>query len=399
MNATRTHALAIVAALSALPGCALFFEFPGSGGDAPANTLQVQNDGPSGTGRANPVGATRDGGVTNSTTNVSGSWSLVAAPELADGVLRTAARGRDVWLVGSQRVMRLDTSLDRLAAAPTNAQALARSVVVLATDDAILGWTPLGGSRYVLQTDRAEAITRDGAPSAWVDPLAVWTGNGMLVWGGASALGSLREGALFIPTAGRWTPMSDERAPSGRTHATTVWTGTQMIVFGGTGPGNVLLGDGGLYGPGVSTWLTLASQGAPSARAEHTAVWTGTGMLVWGGRGATGELSDGAIYDARTATWRAISPSQAPSARRGHVAVWTGTRMIVFGGTRGSSTLDDGAIYDPIADQWTPIAPVGISFARSHASAAWTGRELVVAGGDRDNQPVASIALWRPAGL
>src|SRR4051794_20171732 len=43
-----------------------------------------------------------------------GEWTVLGAPALSDGVARTVAVGRDVWIVGSQSVLRLDSARDRL---------------------------------------------------------------------------------------------------------------------------------------------------------------------------------------------------------------------------------------------------------------------------------------------
>jgi hypothetical protein len=75
---------------------------------------------------------------------------------------------------------------------------------------------------------------------------AAWTGNEMIVWGGALA-GST--GGRYHPPTDTCLVMGTANAPSSRNDHTTVWTGVEMIVWGGTAPNSQELGDGGRYMP------------------------------------------------------------------------------------------------------------------------------------------------------
>jgi len=66
--------------------------------------------------------------------------------------------------------------------------------------------------------------------------VAVWTGSlsEMDVWGGQNdAVVQLNTGARYNPTTNVWTAMSSLGAPIGRRFHTAVWTGSGMIVWGG----------------------------------------------------------------------------------------------------------------------------------------------------------------------
>jgi N-acetylneuraminic acid mutarotase len=93
------------------------------------------------------------------------------------------------------------------------------------------------GGRYNPATDSWQPTSLVGAPSPRIDHTAVWTGAHMLIWGGNSNTGlympAVHTGARYNPLADAWTPTSTQSAPSARTKHVAVWTGTGMIVWGG----------------------------------------------------------------------------------------------------------------------------------------------------------------------
>lgn len=115
----------------------------------------------------------------------------------------------------------------------------------------VVGGAP--GLAYDPATNRWRALPpmtypRDGSAS-------VWTGRQALVWGGGtiSSGGKVAppHGEAFDPVTNRWSalPVSPLR---GRADPLVVWTGTQMIVWGGyslDGKGTVFT-DGAIYTPG-----------------------------------------------------------------------------------------------------------------------------------------------------
>ena len=195
------------------------------------------------------------------------------------------------------------------------------------------------GARYYPETDTWLTLTN--VPNGFVGRsrhTAVWTGTEMIVWGGYGDVeGSLRTGAAYDPsTFGTWTLLTEHNAPTVRDDHTAVWTGTSMIVFGGLG-GLTERGDGGIFTPSKPTnqqWEPLPMGGTPpGARYKHHAIWTGKVMIVWGGLDEFGEpLNTGSMYDPQTQTWTEMTTFFAPEPRRDGAAVWTGDSMIVFGG-------------------------------------------------------------------
>src|SRR5262249_35273470 len=142
---------------------------------------------------------------------------------------------------------------------------------------------------------------------------------------------------------------------------TAVWSGQSMIVWGGASYSGSTGQTGGRYDPASNQWTSTSVTGAPSARIFHSAVWTGNRMVIWGGA-ASGSTNTGARYDPANDIWEPTTTLGAPEPRSMHQAVWTGTLMLVWGGARSvagtSPTLVTGGRYDPVADSWTPM-PVG----------------------------------------
>lgn len=104
-------------------------------------------------------------------------------------------------------------------------------VLVVGGNDA-----PVGGYAY----DPETSVWRALAPmdSGRAHAAAVWTGRRLLVWGGET--GSPRafvtppHGLAYDPRADRWSPLP--QAPlRGRVDPLAVWTGHEMIVWGGAG--------------------------------------------------------------------------------------------------------------------------------------------------------------------
>ena len=56
----------------------------------------------------------------------------------------------------------------------------------------------------------------------------------MIVWSGfVSGIGYVNTGGRYNPSTDSWTATSPTNAPAGRYYHTAVWTGNEMIVWGG----------------------------------------------------------------------------------------------------------------------------------------------------------------------
>jgi N-acetylneuraminic acid mutarotase len=121
------------------------------------------------------------------------------------------------------------------------------------------------GGRYNPALATWSSTPTANAPVGRYYHTAVWTGTEMVVWGGKDSKDSKDTffdiGGVYNPAASddvAWTPTTTTNAPVGRYYHTAVWTGTGMIVWGGYDNNNkTVFGTGGRYytsnlGPTIS---------------------------------------------------------------------------------------------------------------------------------------------------
>ncbi|MGE5240659.1 MAG: Ig-like domain-containing protein [Bacteroidota bacterium] len=274
---------------------------------------------------------------------------------------------------------------------PINPQPLAHSTVYTAT--ITTGAKDLAGNAiaadhswsFTTETDAWQATATSGAPTGRIKHTAVWTGNGMIVWGGQGSGGVTNTGGLYDPIADTWSATATSGAPAARLAHTAVWTGTEMIVWGGWNGVSTYFNDGAAYDP-ITGWSAIATPNSLVGRWDHTAVWTGTEMIVWGGNTNLGPGNDGAAYNPMTNRWRPIAdPPAGFLGRANHTAVWTGSAMIVWGGNTNSGVVNTGAAYDPAVNTWRLISTTDAPAPRLDHTAIWTGPagiSMVIWGGD-----------------
>ena len=91
-------------------------------------------------------------------------------------------------------------------------------------------------ARYDPRTDTWSSLTDRGIPPVWYGESVTWTGTTLVVWGGMSAQTRtvVNTGARYDPAADAWTPMSTLNAPQPRRGHSAVWTGRGLIVWGGS---------------------------------------------------------------------------------------------------------------------------------------------------------------------
>src|SRR4029453_13237951 len=179
----------------------------------------------------------------------------------------------------------------------------------------------------------------------------------MIVGGGqdSDSLPFANTGGRWKRSTNSWTATTTTSAPSGRQGQPAVWTGHGIIVWGGDAGTDLFLNPGGRYNPGGDVWRPTTLTGAPTGRFGHSLVWTGDRAIVWGGpAGFVGGAKTGgpddpfpatresrtdcgggknpaAPYDPFTDPWTATTTVGAPSARTGQAAIWTGSQMLVWG--------------------------------------------------------------------
>jgi N-acetylneuraminic acid mutarotase len=257
------------------------------------------------------------------------------------------------------------------------------------------------GGRYDPTADAWTPVAAiDDAPRARLEYSSVWTGNEMIVWGGAYtqwAYFSLQSGGRYDPVTDDWIATSLDNAPTARQGHEAVWTGREMIIWGGfdVQPTNT----GGRYDPLTDSWTATSLVAAPTGRGGHLALWIDDAMFVWGGN-AGNDLNTGARYDPTLDRWFPVTTAGAPIPRSQAAGVWTGSEVIVWGGFRSTiGSTNTGGRYDPRLDVWRPVTMTSAPSARSGHTAVWTGREMAIWGGDGSNSggrydPVSDT--WRP---
>jgi len=349
-----------------------------------------------------------------------------------------------------------------LAIASSNAPTPRTNEWVIATDDGMLVWGGLGlnsqgaasapyfdnGAIYHLCDDSWSSISTAGAPSALTAqtsqpvPTGIWTGNGLIVWGGidsAATISNYPEGAaalaasLYDAASDTWKDMNRSGEPTARGYEARVWTGEQLLIWGGVAQSGdkswANHQDGALFDPVKNRWTPMSTNGAPEGRAVmQQYVWTGSQFIVWGGfRFETGTgfdpvytaASGGGIYDVATDTWTSIAALGAPTHAPTEV-FWTGSRMLVLalldGRTTPGELAFDGALFDPAANRWSkmsaPDPSLAADFVWSDGSRRtfYTGKALVMFGeriNDSGSPRASNVALvydpatdhWRGAEL
>jgi hypothetical protein len=110
----------------------------------------------------------------------------------------------------------------------------------------------------------------------------VWTGSEVIVWGGGDREDPMSlEGAAYDPAANSWRRIAT--APIALNQVSGTWTGQKMLVFGGAlNNKNWASTDtsvGAAYDPALDRWREIPpSELSPQA---ISAVWTGRSMLAW----------------------------------------------------------------------------------------------------------------------
>jgi N-acetylneuraminic acid mutarotase len=223
------------------------------------------------------------------------------------------------------------------------------------TGEELLVWGGFGntgdlgtGGRYDPVTDTWSPITNVNAPGPRYGNVAVWTGSEMIVWGGSEYSPDviLNDGGRYNPATDSWTTITLTDAPIAAVYPVAVWSGEEMIVWGGVCEDNVPTChtdsfEGGRYNPVTDTWSATTLDGVPEARSGHTGVWTGEAMIVYGGTGTwSGYRHTGGLYYATAPT------NQPPTATDdSYSAVESEPLIVPAPGVLGNDSDPDG---DPL---------------------------------------------------
>ncbi len=238
------------------------------------------------------------------------------------------------------------------------------------------------GAAYDPSTDSWRGIA-SGPLSPRSEPIAVWTGEEMIVCCGRGGSMSAVGAAAYDPAADEWRTLADP--PSTTQFASSVWTGEELLVLGGIDRVSWS------YDPAQDEWDQLS---LPPLDEDEPAVgqafWTGTEVVYWPRRPLVGRGQPPLLYDPATDTWRHGSITPEVEELEGASAAWTGDQLVVFGSEpagidSGNSIARVGAAaYDPSTDEWRalPDPPIGsfdwVNATPGSTSSVWTGSEVVV---------------------
>jgi hypothetical protein len=192
-------------------------------------------------------------------------------------------------------------------------------------------------------TAPATGFPRTPAPGAWTTfpaaPIAadgkeqiVATDDELVVWSGDSDATEETGGAALSFADHTWRRIAPSPL-SPRVDPVLVWTGREVLVWGGhaVGAEDDLLFDGAAYDPATDSWRALADRGWGALRDKTGVAWTGQEVVLVGVTSGPGAdlVSDTFAFDPETDAWRPLPRSQLSSDRRATVAGWTGRRVVV----------------------------------------------------------------------
>jgi hypothetical protein len=200
------------------------------------------------------------------------------------------------------------------------------------------------------------------------DFAAAWTGRELLIWGGihfsrTAANGdgpntptASMSGALFDPASGAWREMPNPPlAP--RVAPVAIWSGQRFVVWGGTSvDGSSGFADGAAYDPSTNRWKNISS-GPLRPRVSAATAVVENRVLIWGGASPdyTEAYGNGAFYDAFRDTWAstavsALMPRESAAATADEITI-TIVGGVVQNGS-ASTTMRDGASLDAATGTW-----------------------------------------------
>ncbi|WP_432511577.1 Kelch repeat-containing protein [Kineococcus sp. SYSU DK001] len=241
-----------------------------------------------------------------------------------------------------------------------------------------------------------------GAPVLRRGQAGVWTGEQVLVWGGASPRA---DGCAVAVTAdgAAWTPGGADRRGSWATLAAAPleprsgagfwWTGSSAVVVGGvdpwaeceTRPAGRL--DVAAYDPGTGSWLRWPDLPWPAGTVVDASGWTGEALLVFSVSAGAWTLRPGG------AAWTRLPDPplapQGPSSRAWLNGWWTGSEWLLLGAAHDAAPVPVGLALDPARPAWRVLDPGPL--AGYAVDAVWTGTELLAF------DPAAGLSRLDPA--
>lgn len=222
-----------------------------------------------------------------------------------------------------------------------------------------------------------------------VEAVSAWTGSQLLIWGGDSGTdqnASYNDGAAYDPQTRTWS-MLPASPLSPRSNPISVWTGSSLFIWGGySNSTNAEVDDGALYTPASHSWRSLPK---PPITAYHQAQAAVVGDAVI----LLSAADDSAVvnaqsYDLDTGRWTRLPDLTLPAGQGAEAisAISTGTTVYLWASwahttvvTANESTTTfgiEGFTYQITARRWVAnhLAPKEL---RAADAPLWTGGEVL----------------------
>ena len=172
------------------------------------------------------------------------------------------------------------------------------------TELIVWGGIPSEGARYNPQSNTWTALPSINAPRSSLGINLMWTGTEMLAWDGgvrttidSNGFPLRKEPTLRIynPATDTWRVTDSKCEPFIRTNNIDVihayWTGNRMMMWSGA------IAIGYFYDPAVDDWQSIATTSRPPQRDGGTSIWASDQFIFWGGQtDGTGISDTGFIF-------------------------------------------------------------------------------------------------------
>ncbi|MGE0141819.1 MAG: kelch repeat-containing protein [Planctomycetota bacterium] len=206
------------------------------------------------------------------------------------------------------------------------------------------------------------------SPRVW-PAMAHRSGNGTIMFGGASANGSGFLDETLAWNGNSWVVVFSPSRPAMRYAHEMVRDSARnrIVLFGGYN--GAFLGDTWEFGS--SGWVQLQPSLAPPARGSFAMAFDRrrNRTVLFGGQSASGNLGDTWEFDGTTSTWTQRNPANAPSPRWSHSMAFDEARgvTVLTGGFVNGLHLNDVWEYD--GENWRQRSAVGGGFAPREGAA------------------------------
>lgn len=212
-------------------------------------------------------------------------------------------------------------------------------------------------------------------------------GRVMVVGGatGTSSFDAVASAAIFDPSTGHWTAVTDMLQPRAYAMAVTLADGS-VLVAGGSRNGQPL-DTAELYNPDNGTWAAAGRLNLPRTQGTLTLLGDGRVLAAGGGiEGAPGWSSTASaeIFDPKLGTWTIVPPMSVARARHTATLLANGEVLVAGGATtyhgETGSVTATAEIFDPRANSWRAAAPMSKPRYVDGAVLLNDGRVLVAGG-------------------